>query len=92
VTHEGVVFIGRIAVVLLLILVGAIVRTFVGPSSERGLVIGVGMLGGMVVGVAFSYFVRSLRMQESAVVAVSGMLCGFGVAWLFAKGIPRRAN
>jgi hypothetical protein len=92
VTHEGVVFIVRIAVVLLLIVVGAIVRTFIGPSTERGLVMGVGMLGGIVVGVAFSYFVPSLKMQESAVFAVFGMLSGLGVASLFAKGIPRRAN
>lgn len=91
-SHEGVVFVVRIAVVLLLILVGAIVRTFIGPSRERGVVMGAGMLAGIAVGVAASYFVPPLRMQESAVFAISGMLCGFGVAWFFAKEIPRHTN
>jgi hypothetical protein len=92
VSHEGVVFVVRIAVVLLRILVGAIVRTFTGPSRERGLVMGVGGLGGIAVGVAASYFVPSLKMQESTVFAISGMLCGFGVAWFFAREIPRHTN
>lgn len=91
-SHEGLVFVVRIAVVLLLILVGAIVRTFIGSSRERGLVMGIGMLGGTVVGVASSYVLPSLKMQESAVFAIAGMLCGFGVAWFFAKDIPRQAN
>jgi hypothetical protein len=93
VSHEGFVFIVRVAVVLALILFGAIVRTFIGPSKERGRVMGLGMLAGMAVGVAISYLVPShLKMQESAVFALSGMLLGFAVAWFFAKGIPRQAN
>ena len=92
-SHEGFVLIVRVAVVLSLILVGAIVRTFIGPSKERSRVMGLGMLGGMALGVAFSYLVpSSLKMQESVFFAISGMLLGVGVAWFFAKRIPREAS
>jgi hypothetical protein len=47
----------------------------------------------MAAGVAVSYLApSSLKMQESVFFAISGMLLGFGVAWFFARGIPRRAN
>jgi hypothetical protein len=92
-SHEGVVLLMRVALVLGLILVAAIVRTFIGPSKSRGFVMAVGMLGGMALGVALSYLLpSSLDVRESAGFAICGMLLGFGVAWFFAKNIPRRAN
>ena len=92
-SHEGFVLIVRGAVVLSLILVGAIVRTFIGPSKRRGGVMSVGGLGGMAFGVAFSYLVpSSLKMQESVVFASIGIMFGFAVAWFFARHIPREAN
>jgi hypothetical protein len=92
-SHEGFVLVVRGAVVLSFILVGAIVRTFIGPSKKRGGVMGAGMLGGMALGVAFSYLVpSSLKMQESVLFAIFGMVLGFAVAAFFAKQIPREAN
>jgi hypothetical protein len=92
-SHEGVVLVVRGAVVLSLVLVGAVVRTFIGPSKKRGGVMCAGMLGGMALGVAFSYLVpSSLEMQESVFFAIFGMLLGSAVAWFFAKQIPREAN
>jgi ABC-type Fe3+-siderophore transport system permease subunit len=52
-----------------------------------------GMLAGAAFGVALSYLVpSSLKMQESAVFAVCGIVLGWGVAWFFAKRIPRTAG
>jgi H+/Cl- antiporter ClcA len=91
-SHEGFILVVRGAVVLSLILVAAVVRTFIGASNRRGGVMLAGMLGGMALGMAFSYLIPSLKMQESAVFAVCGMLLGWGVAWFFAKQIPRESN
>src|SRR5262245_15956 len=92
VSHEGFVLVMRGAMVLSLILVAAVVWTFIGPSKRRGGVMLTGMLGGMALGMAFSYLVPSLKMQESAVFALCGMLFGWGVAWFFARQIPRESN
>ena len=91
-SHEGFVLVMRAAMVLSLILVAAIVRTFIGPSKKRGGVMLIGMLGGMALGMALSYLVPFLKMQESAVFALCGMLLGWGVAWFFARQIPRESN
>jgi hypothetical protein len=91
-SHEGFVLLLRAAVVLALILVTAIVRTFIGPSRRRGAVMGAGILGGLALGVACSYLVPSSRhVQESAAFALCGMLLGCGVAWVFARELPREA-
>jgi hypothetical protein len=79
----------RAAVVLLLIAVGAIVRTFIGPSRGRGYA----MFGGMALGVLFSYALpASLNLRESAILAILGMLIGWALAWPFARQIPRDAR
>ena len=91
-SHEGFVFVMRIAMVLLLIFVGALVRTFAGPSKRRGDTMDAGGLLGLAFGVAFSYIVpASLKMEQSVYFAILGILLGFGVAWLFARRIPREA-
>jgi len=91
--HEGFVLVMRIALVLGLILVTAVVRSFIGLSKRRGFVMSLGMLGGLALGVVLSYLMpASLKMQESAIFTVCGMLLGFGVAWFFARSIPRQAN
>jgi len=52
--HEGFVLVMRIALVLGLILVTAVVRSFIGPSKRRGFVMSLGMLGGLALGVVLS--------------------------------------
>ena len=92
-SHEGFVFVARIATVLLLILVGALVRTFAGPSKRRVDTMNAGGLVGLAFGVTLSYVVpASLKMQQSIYFAIAGILLGFGVAWLVARRMPREAH
>jgi hypothetical protein len=91
-SHEGVIFVERIAMVLFLILVAAVVRTFAGPSKRRLDTMNAGGLVGLAFGVTLSYLVpASLKMQQSIVFAVAGILLGYGVAWLLARRMPRAA-
>ena len=89
-SHEGVTLIARVAFVAILILAAAVVRTLVGSSRTRGLYMGLGTLGGMSIGVAVASLVsRVIAMDVSAVFACLGIFAGWGVAWLFARQIPR---
>lgn len=91
--HEGVTLLLRGLLVLLLMVVGPIVRTFIGPSRTRGYVMLVGMLAGVSFGVLVGDLLpSSLKLDESAVLAMLGMVAGWSIAWLFAKRIPRAAN
>jgi len=92
-TDAGMKLLLRAAVVLLMVAIGAIVRTFIGPSRKRGYVMFAGMFGGMTLAVLFSYAMPpSLNLRESALLAVLGLLVGWAVAWPFARRIPREAN
>jgi hypothetical protein len=92
-SHEGVTLISRVALVAVLIVLTAFVRVLVGPSRRRGLYMGIGTLGGMSTGVAAaSLMSRWITTDVSAVCAVLGTLAGWGVAWLFARRIPREAH
>jgi hypothetical protein len=92
-SSEGVTFLLRGLLVLFLVVSGAIVRTFIGPSKRRGHIMLAGMLGGMGFGALVSYSIpSSLRMDESAILAVVGMMLGWCLAWFFARRLPREAN
>jgi hypothetical protein len=92
-SHEGVALVTRLVVVGLLILAGAIVRTFIGPSRRRGYIMGAGMLGGMSCGVLLNTLLSSwVHTDASVILAVAGMIVGWSVGWLFAKRIPRQAS
>jgi len=92
-SHEGAMLATRIALVGLMIVTAAVVRTFIGPSRKRGYVMLAGMLGGMSFGVMMNAVLSGwLKTDESAPCAVFGMILGWTVAWLFAKRIPRTAN
>ena len=91
-SHEGVVFVERIAVVVFLILVGAVVRTLAGPSKRRVDTMNAGGLVGLAFGVTLSYLVpASLNMQQSIYFAIAGILLGYAAAWLLARRMPREA-
>jgi len=93
VSHEGVTLLLRGLLVLFLIVAGAIVRTFIGPSRRRGYIMLGGMLAGMSVGAVIGYLLpSSLKLNESALLAVLGVMVGWSTAWLFARRIPRTAN
>jgi len=92
-SHEGVMLVTRLALVGLMIVAGAVVKTFIGPSKRRGYVMLVGMLGGMSFGVLINARLSTwLNTDQSAVFAIFGMILGWSVAWPFARRIPRTAN
>ena len=92
-SHDEIMLISRVAVVAVLIILTALVRVLVGPSRTRALYMGIGTLGGMSTGVAVaSLMSRWITTDVSALCAVLGILAGWGVAWLFARRIPREAH
>jgi hypothetical protein len=92
-SHEEVTLISRVALVAVLIIVTAFVRMLVGPSRRRGLYMGVGTLGGISTGVAVaSLMSRWITTDVSAICAALGIFVGWGVAWRFARRIPREAH
>lgn len=93
-TDEGVALILRVALVVAAIVATAVLRALVGPSRRRSLYMGVGTLGGMAAGVAVSSLLFSwVSVAVSpSIFAFAGMIAGWGVAWPFARRIPREAN
>ena len=92
-SREGVALISRLALVAVLILVTAVVRTVVGPSKTRGLYMAVGTVCGMAAGIAAASLTSPWIMTDVSVIfGCLGVFAGWGVAWLFARRIPREAN
>jgi MFS family permease len=92
-SSEGVTLISRAALIAVLIIATAVVRTLVGPSKKRGLYMGIGTLGGMTAGVAVaSLMSRWLVADISVISACLGIFAGWGVAWMFARHVPREAH
>ncbi len=92
-SSEGVTLISRAVLVAVLIVATAVVRTLVGPSKKRGLYMGIGTLGGISAGVAAAALVsRWLATDVSVVSACLGIFVGWGVAWRFARHVPREAT
>jgi hypothetical protein len=91
-SREGVTLMSQVALVALLIVVTAFVRVLVGPSRRRGLYMGIGTVAGMSTGVAVaSLMPRWISPDVVAILACLGIFAGWGVAWLFARRIPREA-
>jgi drug/metabolite transporter (DMT)-like permease len=91
-SDEGVRLVSRLALVIVLILVTAMVRTVVGPSKKRGRIMGIGAFCGLASGVLIAMPVsRSLGVDVSAIAACIGIVVGWAVSWHFAKQIPREA-
>ncbi len=92
-SNEGVTLICRVAVVVVLIIATAFVRVIVGTSRRRGLIMGIGTLGGMATGVAVASLVsRWINTDVSATCSCLGIFAGWGVTWLSARRIPREAH
>lgn len=92
-SKEGVTLISRAALVIALIIVTAVVRVLVGPSRRRGFYMGMGTLGGISVGVAVaSLMSRWIKTDVSVICACLGIFAGWGVAWRFARQIPRESS
>jgi hypothetical protein len=92
-SNEGVWVVSRFALVVVLVLLAAALRTMVGPSKRRGWVMTAGTLAGLTVGVLTATALKlSLGINDSALFAVGGILLGWAVAWPFARRIPRTAS
>jgi hypothetical protein len=94
-SHEAFGLVARVALVVAACTAAAIARALlVGPSGRRSLYMGIGTIGGMAAGVVISSLLFTwFRMDVSpAIFAFVGMLFGWGVAWPFARRIPRTAN
>jgi hypothetical protein len=92
-SHEGVTLISRAALVAVLITITAFVRVLVGPSRTRGFYMAIGALGGMSTGIAVASLIfQWITTDVSAICALLGIFGGWGVAWLFARRVPRETN
>jgi hypothetical protein len=91
-TDEGVRLVSRFALLILLILVGAAVRTMIGPSRQRARIMAVGQIAGIAAGIVLaSPISRWAGVDVSAIAACIGMVAGWGVSWSYARRIPREA-
>jgi hypothetical protein len=91
-SHGGWTLVMRAMLVAFLIVVGATFRALVGPGKQRGLIMVAGTLGGVSFGVLTAYLMSHwTRTDASVLCACVGMSLGWGVAWVFARQIPREA-
>lgn len=92
-SDEGVRLVSRVALVVVLILVSATVRTMVGPSKRRGRIMGIGGIGGLALGILIADPVSQwFGADLSAIAACMGIIVGWGVSWHYARQIPREAH
>ena len=92
-SSEGVELVSRVALVAVLIVVTAVVRTWTGPNKTRQLYMGLGTLGGMAAGIAAAALLSQWTgWNVSVIVTCLGILGGWIVAGAFARRIPREAN
>jgi preprotein translocase subunit SecF len=91
-SDEGLRLVSRLALLVVLILVAALMRTMVGPSRRRARVMAVGTVAGMAFGVLVAVPVsRWFGADTSAIGALMGLVLGWGISWQFARKIPRTA-
>jgi len=89
---ERVTLVTRTVLVAAAIIVVAVVHGLVAPGKKRTRMLA-GTLGGITFGVLIGYPISHwLNTDASAVCAVLGNPRDWGVAWLFARESPRRAN
>lgn len=92
-SDEGIRLVSRLALIVVVILVGAAVRTAVGPGRQRARVMAAGTVGGMALGVlASTTLSKWIGADVSSVSALAGVIVGWAIAWGFARRLPRYAN
>lgn len=92
-SSEGVAFIARAGLVILLIIVGAFVRVFVGPGRKRGYIVLAGTLGGITAGLLAEHRISVWFGHDvSTLSAVGGVMLGCAVSCWFARHVPWQAN
>lgn len=92
-SDEGARLIMRAALVVVLIVAAAFFKVLVGPGKGRGRIMLVGTLAGFSSGVLLSYPTHErFDVELSVILACLGLVLGWGVAWIWARRIPRAAN
>jgi hypothetical protein len=92
-SSEGVTFVARIALVVLLIVLASFVRAVAGPGRRRGRVMAVGTVGGIAAGVAVASVLSPwIGADVSVICACLGMSIGWALAWPSVRRIPREAD
>jgi drug/metabolite transporter (DMT)-like permease len=92
-SSEGVTFVSRVVLVILMVVATAFFRAVMGPGERRGQYILAGTLGGISLGAVGAFLIYRARGIDASVICASlGILVGWTVAWFFARRLPREAN
>ncbi len=92
-SDEGIRLLSQLALMALLIIATAAMRTIVGPGKRRGRIMTAGTFGGLAFGIAIATPVsRWYGGDVSAIVWCLSIVLGWAVSWQFAKQIPREAQ
>jgi len=92
-SDEGVGLIMRVALVIGLIVAAALFKVLVGSSKRRGRIMLVGTLAGLSSGVLLSLAIHErFDVELSVILACVGVVLGWGIAWIWARRVPREAD
>ena len=92
-SDEGVRLLTKGAILVVVILVTACVRTMVGPNPKRHRRMALGTVGGIAGGIAVASPLSTwFGTDVSALSALGGLLLGWTVAYQFMHHIPREAH
>jgi hypothetical protein len=91
-SDEGVRLLSRAAIVVVVLLVAAFVRTLVGPNPKRQFRMAMGTIGGLIAGIAISAPAsQAIGTDVSTLCSIAGIFLGWAVAYQFVKHLPRNA-
>jgi len=83
----------RFAIRIALLFAGAFVAELIGPSRRRRVYMAIGTAGGTSAGIALGSLMAGWKTTDvSFIGACIGLFAGWGMAWLFARRIPREGT
>jgi hypothetical protein len=92
-SSEGVTLLSRAGIIVLLAVAASLFRALIGRGRRADLAMLGGTLGGISLGVGVSSLISSwTRADVSVICAVSGIITGWTIAWLFARRISHDAR
>lgn len=90
---EGVQLLSRAAIIVVVILATAFVRTLVGPNPRRQRWMLLGTVGGLALGIGAANGVSAFAGSDvSALSSIAGVFIGWAIAYQFARRHPRSAQ
>ena len=91
-SDEGVKFLSKAAIFVVLLLVTAAIRTYVGPNPKRQFGMAIGTVGGIAIGIAMTSTLSAWAGRDVFNFAIlAGVFAGWLLAYQFVKHIPRNA-